>query len=71
MHPLYQILQLMTVNRQQYVDRNNNFRGQASQIIWQSFISLVIWILIFRHGLKQVKCYVDDVFSVSTVWDIN
>ena len=33
MHPLYQILQIVTVDGQRYVDRNNNFSGQASQII--------------------------------------
>ena len=70
MHPLYQILQVIMVNSQQYIDRNNNFRGRASQIIWQSFISLVVWILVFKQDLKWLKCYDNDIFSISAAWDI-
>ena len=66
MQPLYQILQIITVDRQRYIDRNNNFGGWASQIIWQLFISLVVWILVFKCGLKQVKCYINNIFSVGT-----
>jgi hypothetical protein len=33
-------------------------------------MSLVIWILVFKRGLKQLKCYVDDIFSFSKVDDI-
>ena len=51
MHPLYQILQIITIDGQWYVDRCNNFSGRASQIIWQSFTSLIVWILVFKHGL--------------------
>ena len=70
MHPLYQILQVVTINGPWYVDQDNNFRGWASQIIWQSFISLVVWILIFECGLKWVKCYIDNIFSVSMAQDL-
>ena len=51
MHPLYQILQIVTVGSQRYINRSNDFGGHASQIIWQSFMSLVIWILQvwYRH----------------------
>ena len=38
MHPLYQILQIITVGDQRYIDRSNEFGGHASQIIWQSFM---------------------------------
>ena len=63
MHLLYQIPQVVPVEGQQYVDRNNNFGVWASQIIWQSFISLVIWILVFKCGLCELKCYIDDAFA--------
>lgn len=29
-----------------------------------------MWILIFEQGLKRLKCYVDDIFSISTAWDL-
>ena len=28
-------------------------------------MSLVMWILVFKHGLKHLKCYTNDVFSFS------
>lgn len=64
MHPLFQILQVITIDGQRYVDRCNNFGDRASQIIWQSFISLVVWILVFKRDLRALKCYVDDAFSI-------
>ena len=70
MHPLYQILQIITVGGQRYIDRSNNFGGRMSQIIWQSFMSLVIWILVFRCGIGVLKCYVNDAFSVARAEDI-
>ena len=41
MHPLYHILQIVTMGSQRYVNRSNNFGGCMSQIIWQSFMSLI------------------------------
>ena len=70
MHPLYQIMMIITVNNEHHVDRCNNFGNRASQKIWQSFISLVMWILVFKCGLKRLKCYVDDKFSFSRVGDV-
>ena len=29
-------------------------------------MSLVMWILVFKRGLKHLKCYMDNVFSFST-----
>ena len=68
MHPLYQILQIVTMGGQRY--RSNNFGGHVSQIIWQSFMSLIIWILVFRHGIGMLKCYVDNAFSVARAEDV-
>ena len=70
MHLLYQILQIVTVGGQRYVDRSNNFGGHTSQIIWQSFMLLMIWILVFRHGIGALKCYIDDAFSVTRAEDV-
>ena len=71
MYPLFQILTIITVDNEHCVDRCNNFRNRGSQKIWQSFVSLVIWILVFEQGLDQLKCYVDDIFSFSKVGDMD
>ena len=71
MHPLYQILQIVTMGRQRYIDRSNNFGGHMSQIIWQSFMSLVIWILVFKCGIGALKCYVNNAFSVARTEDVH
>jgi hypothetical protein len=65
MHFLYQLLTVITVDNKHHVDRCNNFGNRGSQKIWQSFMSLVMWILVFKCGLKHLKCYTDDVFSFS------
>ena len=70
MHPLYQILQIVTMGGQRYVDRSSNFGGHASQIIWQSFMLLIIWILVFRCSKGTLKCYIDDAFSVTRAEDV-
>ena len=33
-------------------------------------MSLVMWILVFKHGLKHLKCYTDDVFSFSAAGNL-
>ena len=66
MHFLYQLLTIITVNNECRVDCCNNFGNRGSQKIWQSFMSLVMWILVFKRGLKHLKCYMDDNFSFST-----
>ena len=33
-------------------------------------MSLVMWILVFKRGLKHLKCYTNDVFSFSTAGDL-
>ena len=70
MYPLYQILQIITMGGQRYINRSNNFGGHASQIIWQSFMLLIIWILVFRCNIGMLKCYVNDAFSVTRAKDI-
>lgn len=71
MHPLYQILQIVTVDGQRYIDRNNNFSGWASQIIWQSFMLLMIWILVSKHSIGALKYYIDDAYSVTRAENVS
>ena len=65
MHFLYQLLTIITVDNECRIDHCNNFGNRGSQKIWQSFMSLVMWILVFQRDLKHLKCYMDDVFSFS------
>jgi hypothetical protein len=63
MHPLWQTKQILTVNGQRHVDRNNNFGGRGSPKVWISFMSLVSWIAIHRILIEALKTYMDDSFS--------
>ena len=76
MHPLWQIKQVITTNVPikgtiastplvRNVDRNNNFGGRASARLWESFIGLVVWIAIFKKGISDLFCYMDDNYG----WD--
>jgi hypothetical protein len=65
MHPLWQIRQIVTVDRERYVDRCNTFGSRASGWVWASFISLVLWIAIKIKNIDDILGYVDDDFS----WD--
>jgi hypothetical protein len=70
MHPLWQIKQAVCIDDQFSIDRCNNFGGRASQKIWWSFMSLVLWIAVFERSLRALKCYVDDNFSVCLSGDL-
>jgi hypothetical protein len=70
MHPLWQIKQVVNIDGKFSIDRCNNFGGRGSQKIWWSFISLVLWIAVFKRGLEALKCYVDDTFSFSLSGDL-
>lgn len=63
MHPLWQVKQILTVNGERHVDRNNNFGGRGSPKVWISFMSLVAWIAIHRVLIDALKTYMDDSFS--------
>src|ERR1700722_10148037 len=69
MHFLYQLLTIITVNNERQVDHCNNFGNRGAQKIWQSFMSLLMWILVFKCGLKNLKCYTDNAYSFSRVGD--
>jgi hypothetical protein len=70
MHPYWQIFQIVSAFNERRVDRCNNFGGRASQKIWASFISLVLWIAVFKRNIRALKCYVDDHYSFAIQGDI-
>jgi hypothetical protein len=61
MHPLWQTKQILTVNGERHIDRNNNFGGRSSPKVWISFMSLVSWIAIHQILIEALKTYMDDV----------
>ena len=63
MHPLWQIKQVVSFQGKCYVDRRNVFGGRASQWIYHAFMSLVIWITIFKLLIYFLYIYVDNSFS--------
>ena len=70
MHPIWQLKQVVNIDGQFSIDCCNNFGERGSQKIWWSFISLVLWIAIFKWNLHALKCYVDDHFSFSIAGDL-
>jgi hypothetical protein len=70
MHPLWQIKQVVNIDGQFSIDRCNNFGGCASQKIWWSFISLVLWIAVFKQDLHALKCSVGNHFSFCVAGDL-
>ena len=70
MHPIWQIKQAVQINNEFSIDCSNNFGGRASQKVWWSFMSLVLWIAVFKQCLHALKCYVDDNFSFSILGDL-
>lgn len=71
MHPLWQLKQNISIFGHHYVDCNNNLGGHRSQNIWASFISLILWISVFKREIKTLKCYIDDHFAFSEMGDIS
>jgi len=63
MHPWWQVKQIITVDGQRYVDRNNDFGGRGSPKVWISFMCLVAWIAIHKFLIDALKTYMDDSFS--------
>jgi len=70
MSPFWQIFQIISAFDERRVDRCNNFGGRGSQKIWASFISLVLWIAVFKCNLTALKCYVDDHYSFAKRGDL-
>ncbi|KAI6013551.1 hypothetical protein EDC04DRAFT_2904564 [Pisolithus marmoratus] len=63
MHPLWQLKQIVTMDGNRYVDRCDVFGGHASQRIWHAFMSLVLWIIVFKLLIAYAYLYVDDSFG--------
>jgi hypothetical protein len=63
MHPSWQIKQVVTIDGQRHVDRNNTFGNRGGRWNWDSFASLVNWIGTEKKEITDLFGYVDDNFS--------
>jgi hypothetical protein len=68
MHPLWQVKQIVSFEGHRHVDCANVFGGRASQQIFHTFMSLVMWLAVFVH-LILTYIYVDDSFSFVKLQD--
>ena len=64
MHPLWQIKQINTIQRQRHVDRRNCFGGKGSGSLFVAFNSLVTWIGKNVCRVTDLGAYSDDSFGV-------
>jgi hypothetical protein len=69
MHPLWQV-KIVSFQGRHYIDWHNVFGGRASQQIYHAFISLVIWIVVFKILIHFLYIYVDDSFSFEDKWSL-
>jgi hypothetical protein len=64
MHPLWQIKQIVTIDGERDVDRNNCFGGRGSPGIYISFDGLVTWIARKVKLILDVWTYMDNSFGI-------
>ena len=64
MHPLWQIKQVNTIQKQRHVDRRNCFGGKGSGSLFIAFNSLVTWIGKNVCRISALGTYSDDSFGV-------
>jgi hypothetical protein len=64
MHPLWQIKQIITIDGDCDVDRNNCFGGRGSPGIYISFDGLVTWIARNVKFNPDLWTYMDDLFGI-------
>jgi hypothetical protein len=64
MHPLWQIKQIITIDGERDVDRNNCFGGRGSAAIYISFDGLVTWIAKKVKLVPDLWTYMDDSFGI-------
>jgi hypothetical protein len=70
MHPLWQVKQINTIERQRHVDRRNCFGGKGSGSLFIAFNSLVSWIGKNEYKIPDTNTYSDDSFGVELTKNI-
>ena len=62
-HSLWQLFQIITIDGERHVDRNNNFGNRGAGGLWGTFMGIVLWITINIKHILDLLAYVDDTFS--------
>ena len=62
-HSLWQLFQIITIDGECHVDRNNNFSNRGAGGLWGTFMGIVLWITINVKHILDLLAYVDDTFS--------
>lgn len=70
MHPLWQIKQVITIDGERDLDRNNCFGGRGSAGIYISFDGLVTWIARNICEIRDLWTYMDDSFGIDEEGDV-
>ena len=60
---LWQLFQIITIDRVCHVNRNNNFRNRGAGGLWGAFMGVVLWIAIHIKQILDLLAYVDNTFS--------
>ena len=60
---LWQLFQIITIDGERHVNRNNNFSNCGAGGLWGAFMGVVLWIAIHVKQILDLLAYVDDTFS--------
>ena len=60
---LWQLFQIITIDRVRHIDRNNNFGNRGAGSLWKAFMGVVLRIAIHVKQILDLLAYVNDTFS--------
>ena len=60
---LWKLFQIITINGECHVNRNNNFGNYGASGLWGAFMGVVLWIAIHVKQILDLLAYVNDTFS--------
>lgn len=63
LHFLWQLFQIITIDGEWHVDRNNNFGNCGAGGLWGAFVGIILWIAIHIKLILNLLAYIDDTFS--------
>ena len=63
LHFLWQLFQIITIDGQHHINRNNNFSNHGAGGLWGTFMGIVLWIAISVKHILDLLAYIDDTYS--------
>jgi len=64
-HPIWQLQQIVTIDKHLYIVQRLVFGNQASPCCWCAVSSLIFWLAIYKFNVDGLHVYMDDFFR----WD--